>query len=465
MNEQRTQTLDASTYQTVPVSCPSCNNRFASPVLTIIDANQNPEAKAYFLAGQINIAVCPQCGYAGMLSTPLLYHDVEKELLFTYSPAELGLSELEQQRIIGDLTNRLMSTLPVEQRKGYLLSPRSFLRLEGMVEAVLEADGITPEMLEAQRAKADLLERLLRTTTEEARRLIAQENEEQIDYEFLQLLSLNIQMAQASGQEKAAQELLGLRSQVLNWTEAGQDVAAREEAIKELGGEITRDGLLDKLVRAALAGEQAKIETMVTIARPAIDYSFYQLLTERLTAAEQAGKKTDAEALRVLRQDILDLTAEIDAEVQQATQQAAELLQKILQSDDLEEAVRTNLRQIDELFLSVLAMNLDAAEQAGRADDLEKLGQIGDILMKLIQESQPPEIRLINELLAAEYPKGTQRILERHHDEVNRRLLEAMRLIGEDLAQNEREEAAGRLAQIREQAARMLGAVSADLES
>ncbi len=50
-------------YQTVPVTCPNCNHRFASPVLTIIDVGQYPEAKSLFLAGQINIAVCPQCGH------------------------------------------------------------------------------------------------------------------------------------------------------------------------------------------------------------------------------------------------------------------------------------------------------------------------------------------------------------------------------------------------------------------
>ncbi len=448
--------MERSVYQTVPVTCPSCNNRFVSPVLTVVDAVQNPEAKALLLAGQVNIAVCPQCGYAGMLSTPLVYHDAEKELLFTCTPAELGLSELEQQRIIGDLTNRIMSALPAEQRKGYLLNPRSFLRLEGMVEAIFEADGITPEMLQAQRAKADLLDRLMRTPSEEPRRLIAQENENQIDYEFFQILSLNIQMAQASGQEEAAQQLLGLRRQLLEWTSAGRDVSAREEAIKELGREVTRESLLEKLVHAALAGEKAKIETMVTIARPAIDYVFYQLLTERIAAAEQAGNTAQAETLKALRGEILNLTTKIDAAVQQATQQATQLLQKILESDDLEQAVHANLAQVDELFLSVLAMNVEAAEEAGRPEEVHRLGQISDILMKLIQESQPPEIQLINQLIVTEYPDGTRQILEENRQQVNERLLEMMRLVGEDLTQNGREEIASLLAQIREQAAAMV---------
>lgn len=444
--------MNSPTYQTIPVTCPNCNNRFASPVLTIIDATQNPEAKALFLSGQINVAVCSQCGHAGMLSTPLVYHDPEKELFLTFVPSELGLPEMEQQRIIGDLTNRVISTLPAEQRKGYLLRPQNFLRLESMVETILEADGITKEMLEAQRTKTDLLARLLRTADENARRVIAQENNAQIDYQFFQILTLNIEIAQAEGQEQTVQQLLALREQLLDWTTIGRETASREQAIKELGTEITREGLLDKLVDAALAEEQAKIETMVAVARSAIDYAFYQQLTERIETAENAGDTHQAETLKTLRETILDLTAQIDAEIQQATEQAAQLLHKILQSDDLEQAVRDNLAQIDDMFLNVLAMNLDAADRAGRSEDMENLQQIGNILMKLIEESQPPEVQLVNKLLAAEYPDGTQALLEENRQQITSELLEIMQLVGQDLTQSGQEEAAQHLAQVREQA-------------
>ncbi len=449
--------MSVPVYQTVPVTCPNCKNSFVTPVLTIVDVGQNPEAKALLLSGRVNIAVCPQCGHAGMLSAPLVYHDPEKELLFTFTPSELGLPDAEQQRVIGDLTNRVISALPAEKRKGYLLRPRSFLRLEAMIEAILEADGITPEMLNAQRARANLLDRLLRATSEDTRRIIAQENDEQIDYEFFQLLSLNLELMQAEGQEQAAQQVLTLRQQLLDWTTAGQDIASREEALRELGTEVTREALLEKLVAAALAGKEAKVETMVAVARPAIDYIFYQQLTERIGMAEQAGDAEKAGTLKALRATILDLAAQIDAEVQQATEQAAQLLQQILDSDDLEEAVRANLDEIDDLFLSVLATNLRAAEQSGRTEDAERLRRVGDILMELVEESQPVEIRLINQLLTAEYPGGTQALLEENRERVHANLVELMRLVGEDLTRTGRLETAQRLDQIREQAAAMLG--------
>jgi hypothetical protein len=448
--------LNQPTYQTAPVNCPNCGNRFVTPVLSVIDVGRNRDLKTLLLSGQLNIAVCPQCGHAGMLSVPLVYHDPEKELLFTFAPAEAEVGQPDRERVIGSLTNQVISALPPEQRKGYLLQPRTFLRLNGMIEAILEADGITPEMLEAQRAKAALLERLLRATSDEARQAIVRENDGQIDYEFFQLLTLNIELAQSEGQDETAGQLLALRGQLLDWTTHGQGVAAREEALRSLGDEVTREELLDKIVEAALAGEEAKVETMAAVARPVIDYIFYQQLTARIEAAEGAGDSDRAGKLRALRETILDLTAQIDAELQQATEQASQDLQEILASDDLEQAIRDKPGRIDEFFLNALATNLAAAEQAGRTDDVQKLQQVSDAIMKLIQESQPPEVQLINQLLAAEYPTGSQALLEEKRDLVNSDLLELMRVMAEDLSESDRGELSQRLDQIREQAATMV---------
>jgi hypothetical protein len=445
--------LNPPAYQNVPVTCPSCGNRFVSPVLTIIDARQNPEAKAMFLSGRINVAACPQCGHAGLLNTPIVYHDPDKELLLTYVPTELGLPETEQQRVIGDLTNRVMSSLPPEQRKGYLLRPQSFLRLEGMREAILNADGITPEMLEAQQAKVDLLARLIRATSEDSRRTIAQENDQQLDYEFFQILTLNIELAQADGQEEMANQLLELRGQLLEWTSTGHEVAAREDAIRELGSGITREGLLDTLIQASQAEEDTKVDTMIRVGRPAIDYIFYQQLTSRIEAAQESGNTTEADSLKALRERVLDVTTEVDAEIQRATEQATQLLKQILDSDDLEAAVRANLDQIDELFLNAMALNLQAAEKAGRTEEVQRLQQVGDIMMNLIQESQPPEIQFINSLLSAGSADSTQELLEQNKDKLDARMLELMRLVEEDLRQSGRTELAQRLAEIQKQAA------------
>jgi hypothetical protein len=191
---------------------------------------------------------------------------------------------------------------------------------------------------------------------------------------------------------------------------------------------------------------------MIAVARPVIDYLFYQQLTGYIQEAEQARNTDKAEALKGLRTTVLDLTAEIDAEIKRATEQAAELLREILRSDDLDQAVVANLDRIDDLFLRNLALSVQVAEQEGRSEDVEKLKQVGDVLAELIQESQPPEIQFINELLSVEYPDRTQSLLQENSEHVTPRLLEIMRLVGDSLSQSGREPVAQRLAAIREQA-------------
>lgn len=410
------------------------------------------------LSGQLNVAVCPNCGHGGVLSTPLVYHDPDKELLFTHVPPEMGMPEIEQQRIVGEMTNRVMSSLPAEKRKAYLLRPRSFMRLDAMIEAILEAEGVTREMLEAQRARTDLLERLLRTPGEDARRIIAQENDAVIDYEFLQLLSLNLQIAQAQGQgqEGAVQQLATLRQQLLDWTSAGKEVAARQEAIRELGPQVTREELLDKLVAAEQAGDETRIETMVAVARPLVDYTFYQQLSERIEAAEAAGQQDEVGSLKSLRQKVLELTAEIDAEMQQLAQESGALLEEIAASDDVEQAVRDSLPRLDQFTMELLAERMHAAEQAGDRQRMEQLQRVADALMRVIEESQPQEIRFINELLSTDYPAGTGALLEERRALVSEELLGLMELVEKDLAEENRAELASRLAQIRQQAAGFL---------
>jgi hypothetical protein len=437
------------------VTCPNCRARFRAPVLTIVDAGQFPEAKSLLLSGQLNVAVCPQCGNAGMLHAPLVYHDADKELLLTFVPPELNMSELEQQRVIGDLTNRLIQSLPAEQRKGYLLRPKNYLRLEALIKDVLAADGITQEMLDAQRARMDLLERLLRAD-KASRHTMAQVNDTLIDYSFMDLLSLNVELAERGQQEGLAAELLALRQDLLESTTVGRELAAREQAIQSLGPQVTREGLLERMVEAALAGESVKIETMVAVARPAIDYVFYQQLSERIASAEQAGDRESADRLKELREALLDMTAEMDQAAQQAAREAGDLVQQAVDSEDVDAWVRKNAGRLDNLFMNILTANLRAAEETGQTDMAERLRDISDAVMTMILENQPPEIQLVNELIAAEYPEGSRALLEENRDLLGPEMLEIMDGLVEDLRKGGRQEAAERLARVREQAQALL---------
>jgi hypothetical protein len=445
-------------YQTIPVTCSRCSNRFVAPVKSIIDVALDPADKTRLFSGQLNVAACPQCGSTGMLATPLVYHDPDKELFLVYLPPELSLPEEEQQRIVGSLTQQVMSTLPSERRKGYLLTPRTFFSLDNMLTSILEADGVTRDMLEAQQERAGLLEELLEAKDRDARLALVREHDEKLDYEFFQLLTANIELARSSEADEVADQLVVLREELLEWTTLGREVAARQEAVKALGDTITRETLLEKLISAAHARDDIAIETMVAVARPAIDYAFYQQLTEQVDQALAAGRDEEAATLQALREQVLELTRELDEEVRRAAEEVTARLQAILAADDLEDAVRREIPRIQDLglFLNVLAANIGAAENAGQEEALEKLRQVSALLFAAIEEASPPEIKLINRLLAADYPDGTRALLEQERALLNERLLELMGLVEDDLAGGERADLAEKLQQIYDQARAML---------
>ncbi len=111
------------------VSCPNCRQPVVADVDQLFDVNADPSAKQRLLSGSFNLIQCKMCGYQGNLSTILVYHDPEKELLLTFVPPEIGLPRNEQERVIGGLINQVISKLPQEKRKGYLLNPQTTLTI------------------------------------------------------------------------------------------------------------------------------------------------------------------------------------------------------------------------------------------------------------------------------------------------------------------------------------------------
>ena len=199
-----------ATQQVVPVTCPNCQTPFTAPIYSIIDG-QDPMLKSALLQGRLNVTQCPQCGFTDMLNAPLLYYDQEKELAFVLAPNSLQLKGSDQEKVIGNLTNTLINSLPAEERKFYLFNPKQFLTMESLVKAVLEADGITEEMLKAQEAKVKLIQEFLEQSDEASLKEKIKERESELDLEFFEILTASVQAAQMAGDMTNFQALLGLR--------------------------------------------------------------------------------------------------------------------------------------------------------------------------------------------------------------------------------------------------------------
>src|SRR5512144_1153467 len=147
--------------QKLQIKCPNCGMPYQANVQSIIDVGQNPEMRRAFLNGQLNRAVCPNCKTPIGIDVPLLYHDPEAEFLGVYMPPQANMPEMERQKVIGEMTQSLMRSLPPEQRKGYFLNPRQFINRQSLMDAVLGTMGIGQEELDRQRKKMKLLDQAM----------------------------------------------------------------------------------------------------------------------------------------------------------------------------------------------------------------------------------------------------------------------------------------------------------------
>jgi hypothetical protein len=270
----------AQTITQIP--CPNCKNPIQAKIEQLIDVGQDPGAKARLLSGSFNLAQCSVCGYQGQIATPLVYHDPEKELLLTFIPIEIGMPKDEQEQVIGKLINEAIQNLEPEQRKGYLFQPQSILTMQSLVDRILEADGITKEQIEAQREKLRLFESLL-TTPEENLPGFAQEHDSELDAEFFQLATLSLRATK----DQKAQEVANQRiEKVLELTSFGKEIMAKEaefqsaaKSIQDAGESITHEKLMDIFIAAPT---KERIDALIQLTRPALDYTFFSKLTERI---------------------------------------------------------------------------------------------------------------------------------------------------------------------------------------
>ncbi len=241
--------------------------------------------------------------------------------------------------MIGPLIKKVMDSLPMEQRKAYLLKPETMLTKQRLVERILEGDGITPEMLEEQQKRLNLLQRLAGTSPESRPEVIKQE-EALVDEQMLMMLQRLIQSAAASGDEESANVLAALQQQLLENTDYGQQILKQAQdqqaAIQSLEeaskAGLTREKLLDMIVEAA--DNEVKLATLVGMARGGLDYAFFELLTDRIQNAE----KEEQAHLNELRDTLLDMTHEIDEAIKEQEKLSSDLMDEILKQENIEEA-------------------------------------------------------------------------------------------------------------------------------
>ena len=424
------------------INCPNCRQPIVAEIDQLFDSGTDPSAKQKILSGAANFVQCPLCGYQGGLATPIVYHDPQKELLLTYFPPELGLPINEQERIIGPLITKVMNDLPQEKRKGYLLRPQTMFTLQGLVERILEADGITKEMIQAQQQRLNLIQRLL-SASESGLDELAKQEDASIDSAFFTLLSRLTETAAMSGDEESARRLSELQNKLIERSTFGMEYKKQtqevEKAIKSLQGlgkEVTRDKLLDLVISAP---NDTQLSVIVSMARPGMDYVFFQSLSDRIDRARGDGRSRLIE----LREKLLTMTQEIDKQIEARRLQARQNLTALLAAKNIEEAIAQNLPAIDQFFLEALQDELEKTRKTG---DLERIGKLKQIEAIVQQASAPPpELELIEELLDSPDEGSLKAALEAHKAEITPEFMDTLTAVVQQVQNNQDPELVARL--------------------
>jgi hypothetical protein len=440
----------------VNVTCSTCGQPVSGNIRTMIDVSEDPQAKAMLLSGRLNMLQCPNCNTMNTVAASLLYHDPEKELLIAHVPMELNLNKDQQEKIIGNM----MNALPKTNFKGYMFSPRRALTMQNLTEQVLEADGITREMMDEQKNRVELIQQLVEAP-EDALPGLVSENDEQIDDTFFQTMTMMAQRTAQDGRSDIAQQIIIVQNRIAELSTFGKTLLEEQEeqtkiveevaeAVRALGADADREAFFT--LAHSYAEDEQRLQALVGLARPAFDYVFLQDLTVKIGQAPA----DERDRLTTLRDHIVEFTAAIDQQTEAAMQNAASFLQAVVNHPQPEALLRANIHMIDDTLMAVLQANLERAEQQQDVNTSAKLKTIYDTIVGLLQSQMQPELVFVNELLSAESESDASQLIQTRAKEFGEPLLEVMDAVSQVLAGQGNAEMQTRLKDLRDEVAAVL---------
>ena len=419
------------------VNCPRCNAPIAVDIQQVIDTARNPEVKYTFLNGQLNMFACQTCGLTGQMTTPLLFHDPEHEMLMVYVPLELQLAHTEQQRLIGQMVKEVMDNTPPEKRRAYMLQPQTILSYQTFVEKVLETEGITPEMIAHQRKQVELLQTLARADKDVVA-ILLEERANEIDETFFALMQNALQAAQERNDDKQVLGLTNLQAKLYTETEVGRRLERQQMALRKFQQDVRRqEGLTPQLLLTHILANQQEedtVEAIATAGQAALTYEFFALLTEEIEKVARTHDKAQVKRLNGIRQGLLDFQRAIQAESQEMLNQANETLQAILRAEDRSAAVQAHLPAIDEPFMYLLSELLDQAEKQGQQARYQVLREVYDLIVREAERQVPPQLRLVNDLMRAETDAEQRQILSDNAEMMTPELAEMLTMLAQEMS-------------------------------
>jgi hypothetical protein len=440
---------------TSTIRCSNCGQPIQARIVSFLDAQAEPALKAQLINQQLNRAQCQSCGTVNTVAVPLLYHDGSKEMLVAFVPMELNVGKDQIERIIGDL----MKMLPKENFKGYMFNPKRTLTMQGLIEMVLNADGITPEMISEAKARTALVQQFVEATDEELTKLIA-EHDTAIDARFVQTFNSMAQRLAQSGRPDMAQAVMATQQVVIQQSSFGKELLAQREAqqamvevvadeLETLGEGASREDFLNLAVQ--YIGDDIRLQALVGLVRPVLDEEFYALLDGRIATSIPE----DVAGMDELRAKLIELSEIIDQQSQMRVNSAVQFLQALLGAPNLDEALQANAGLIDETFMAVLSANVQEAERRGDIQASASLKHIYERVVAMIQQTMPAEVQFINQLLTVDEATASQ-LLSEGLAHFGPALVDVLRTAAEALTEQGRADLSEKLRRLQAEAERAL---------
>lgn len=434
------------------ISCPNCGTPYIADIYQVIDVGRQPQLKEMLLSGQLNFAVCPNCGAGGRIATPLLYHDPAHDLFMVHLPQEMNLDQVRREEMVGRLVQQVVNQTPMERRRGYMLAPQTMLTMQSFMERVWGTEGVTPEMLARQQRQVELL-RTLATASPDVQDYLIKERRNEIDETFFGILRAQIEATSQMSDGNEVVGLLNLQARLMTQTEVGRRLEKQQIALHALNREAKQAGglspeLLAKHVIANDADEDL-VNALALTGRAALNYEFFALLTGEVEKREKAGDTRGAARLGRMRDQLLEMQREMQEATQQVLKEAQDTLDEILAAPNTEESVAANMGRIDDAFMHVLEARQLHAEQSGRREEAEKLRLIQELIITQIQGETPPEVQLLTQLVSAPSKADRERLMAGSPELVSAQLIEVVDMLREQANSAGQADLANRLTEVR----------------
>lgn len=434
------------------ITCPNCGTPYMADVYQIIDVGRQPQLKEMLLSGQLNFAVCPNCGAGGRIATPLLYHDPAHDIFMVHVPPEMNLDQVRREEIVGQLVQQVVNQTPPEKRRGYMFNPQTMLTMQSFMEKVWGTEGVTPEMLARQQRQVDLLRRMA-TASPDVQEILLKENVRDIDETFFSILRAQIEATSQMSDANQVVGLLNLQAKLMTETEIGRKLEKQQMALHALNRDAKKAGGLspELLAQHIIANEEDEslVTTLALTGRAAMTYDFFTKLTDEAEKRQKAGDTAGAEHLGHVRDQLLEIQREMQEATQQVLKVAQDVLDDILKADNLDEAVDANMGRIDDLFMHVLEARQAHAEQSGRREESEKLRHIQEIIISQMQSDTPPEVQLLTQLVSAANKQEREQIIQSAPGLVSDELVEVIDMLREQASSAGQTELGDRLSEVR----------------